>query len=585
MSMIELNNLSFSYAGAARPALQNITMQIEKGEFIGIIGESGAGKSTLSYVLNGIIPHHYKGDFYGSAVVDGMDSFEHTPSEIAHIIGSVLQDVDSQMLTNIVEDELLFGLENFGIPHEEIEARISDTLEKTGISHLRYRNINSLSGGQKQKVAIAAILALRPQVVVLDEPTGELDPAASRQIFQLLRELNTKYNITVIVIEQKIMLLCEYAKRLAVMSKGNILYDDSVAEVLKHSDALEEIGIHCPRTVSLSKALYKRGLTDGALALTVTEAAKLVYDCLPKMPLIPSLPQDRAPQPVPENPAPYIQFQNVSFGYGRQNILQDISFTIHPGEFVAVVGPNGAGKSTLSKHFNGLLKPTGGRVCIKGLDTRTTKISTLSRHIGFLFQNPDRQICKNTIACEIRFGLSLLYREKQDKAEIEKRVQSILTEFGFSPDADPFSLSRGERQRLALASLLAVKPEILLLDEPTTGLDYQECIQIMEQIRLLNQAGVTIIMVCHDMELVLDYAKRILVLSDGEIIADGTAQEIFHNRPLLEKASLLPPQIMDITSLLKTDYSVDYTDYDTIDALAAAIEESCLTQTKEDIAI
>lgn len=270
--MIKIENLTFKYRNSKKNALENIDLIIEDGDFVGIIGKSGAGKSTLTYAINGIIPHHYQGDYYGSVKIDGDDTFDKNPSELSLKIGSVLQDIDSQMVSSVVEDEILYGLENFSIPKDEVEQRLSSSLKELGISSLRYRTIESLSGGQKQKVAIAAILALRPKVLLLDEPTSELDPKSSVQIFQLLRELNKKHGITIIVVEQKIMLLSEFAEKLAVMSEGKIVLNGKVRDVMKHSSELESIGINCPRVVTLSNRLIDRGVDIGKVCINLDEA-------------------------------------------------------------------------------------------------------------------------------------------------------------------------------------------------------------------------------------------------------------------------------------------------------------------------
>lgn len=251
-----------------------------------------------------------------------------------------------------------------------------------------------------------------------------------------------------------------------------------------------------------------------------------------------------------------IDLKNVCFTYQQESTLKDISFHIGKGEFVAVIGSNGAGKSTLSKLLNGLLKPVSGTVTIQGMDTKKTKSSILAKHIGFLFQNPDRQICKNTVADEIRFGLEQIF---QDKATIQHRTDGIIAQFGFDPASNPFRLSRGERQRLALASVIAAEPEILVLDEPTTGLDYGECTHIMGIIRQLNAKGITVVMVCHDMEVVLDFAKRILVLSEGRLIADGETRSIFRQEEILKQASILPPQITQLALRLGNGFEEVFT--------------------------
>ena len=256
--MITFDSLSFTYQGAASPALSDLSFSVEEGGFVGIIGPAGAGKTTLARVLSGIIPHHYAGDYYGRVTVAGLDPVDVPLTDLSHLVGLVFQDVESQLISSVVEDELLYGLENFGVPHAEIPARLTEALSRTGILDLRDRTLDSLSGGQRQKVAIASIIALRPRVLVLDEPTGELDPASSRQVFSLLRELNETFGITVIVIEQKIMLLSEYVRQLIVLHEGKIAFQGQTREVLSHADELLILGVNCPRVSRLSRLLSDR---------------------------------------------------------------------------------------------------------------------------------------------------------------------------------------------------------------------------------------------------------------------------------------------------------------------------------------
>ncbi|MDR1472413.1 MAG: ATP-binding cassette domain-containing protein, partial [Synergistaceae bacterium] len=246
----------------------------------GVIGASGAGKSTLVYAINGIVPHHFRGDFFGEVIVDGMDTVQTRPDELARFVGSVHQDIDSQMVASIVEDELLFGLENFSVPRCEIERRMEEALLAAGISGLRHRDIGSLSGGQKQKVAIAAIIALRPRTILLDEPTGELDPQSSRKVFETLRELNVKFGITVIVVEQKIMLLCEFAKHLAVMEQGRMILRGGIREVLRSAERLEDAGVNIPRVTTLARRLRERGLYDGDIPLDLSGARAMMKEAM-----------------------------------------------------------------------------------------------------------------------------------------------------------------------------------------------------------------------------------------------------------------------------------------------------------------
>ena len=278
--MIQFEDFSFRDKGGDACALQGISMTIESGSFVGIIGNSGAGKSTLTYALSGIVPHHFDGDFYGSVKVNGLDTVEVKPEKLAQFVGEVFQDIDSQMVSSIVEDEILFGMENFGVPHDEIGRRLDSVLDMLGIRDLKDRQISSLSGGQKQKVAIAAILAMDPEIIVLDEPTGELDPASSIMIFDILRRLNREFGKTVIVVEQKIMLLCEYVDRLLVMDAGKIVFDGKSEEIVQQVPLFKNLGINVPRVVELGQQLTAAGLYHGAIPLDLDQAEKMVKEVL-----------------------------------------------------------------------------------------------------------------------------------------------------------------------------------------------------------------------------------------------------------------------------------------------------------------
>ena len=274
--MIQIQDLSFTYKGENQPALQEIRLSVPDGGFLGIIGPAGAGKTTLARAVTGMIPHHYTGDFYGSVTVNGMDTFETSLPDLSRAVGMVFQDVDSQIISPMVEDEILYGLENFSVPREEIPARIEEALQKVGIADLRERTIGSLSGGQRQKVAIASIIALKPQILVMDEPTGELDPCSSRQVFSLLKELNEEHGVTVIIIEQKIMLLCEFARQLAVLSEGRIVRHGDTRDVLAHSEELEALGVNCPRVTTLSRALSEKTGEQQPACINLDEAETMV---------------------------------------------------------------------------------------------------------------------------------------------------------------------------------------------------------------------------------------------------------------------------------------------------------------------
>jgi energy-coupling factor transport system ATP-binding protein len=509
-----------------------------------------------------VAPHHFPGDFYGEVLIDGLDTVNAGPERISRLVGSVFQDVDGQMVASVVEDEILFGLENFGVDHREIEDRLEGALAAAGISELRNRTISSLSGGQKQKLAIAAITALRPKIIVLDEPTGELDPQSSRRIFEYLRELNEDLGITIVVVEQKIMLLCEFVRHLVVMDRGAVARQGTVGEVLQRPDILKNAGVNIPRVTSLGERLREQGIYAGELPRNL-EQARIMVEGLgpPKVPRKGEAGEpapDESSGPVSGSPVPascsgggeMLRFEGVSFSYapGGGGAIRDVSFVIGPGEFTALLGENGAGKSTLCRLCNGLLKPSSGRVLLTGRDTRSVKTSLLARRAGYLFQNPDRQLCQNTVREEILFGLEYALAgagmpPEEAEAEKQRRLEEMLELFRLDGSRDPFGLSRGERQQTALASVLARRPDILILDEPTTGLDYRECVTIMDLVSRLHAGGTTVLMISHDMEVVADFARRVLVLNDGSLIGDGPVREIMGNTELLGQASLLPAQI------------------------------------------
>ena len=274
--MIHCRDFSFQYTNSNRFALQNINLTIPKGSFTGITGASGAGKTTLAHALSGVIPHHYKGDYYGCVTIDGLDTVE-TPLEVlSRHVGSVFSDVDAQMVSSVVEDEILFGLENFGTPQGELENRLNSALEMAGIQNLRSRSIASLSGGQKQKVAVCAVCALQPDILVLDEPTAELDPQSSRMIFEMLQKLNQECGTTIVVVEQKIMLLSEFCQHLVVLDGGTVLLKGTVREVLSHSAQLKEAGVNCPRVCDLADQMNQLGLYHGDTPVTIAEAEQMV---------------------------------------------------------------------------------------------------------------------------------------------------------------------------------------------------------------------------------------------------------------------------------------------------------------------
>ncbi len=601
-SVLDFQHVTFSYPDSETPALSDIHFQLSEGEFLGIVGPSGAGKTTLTSLMSGAIPHHYRGTLYGAVLVDGQDTCDVTLTDISCSIGLILQDIDAQMVAGIVEDELLFGLENFDVPREQIMDRLTYALDTVGISDLRYREIATLSGGQKQKVALAAMLALRPRVMVLDEPTAALDPVSSRTIFETLAELNRTERITVIVVEQKVALLATYCSRVLVLADGAIAAGGSTSEVFARSAALRELGVDSPRATRISNYLRKLGYAgEKDVSLTVQDACGLVARAVGKsrgvsydvqtpltskdaslsptyLPLIggPVTAADSGPfkkvlsQPEGEEVEPSLELLDVSFRYESSNDGVDhVTFSVNPGEIVALIGQNGAGKTTITKLVNGLLKPQSGDVRIMGISTVSQRTSEIARHVSTLFQNPDHQICKDTVLDEVAFGLEL---KGVPQSEARERAKDVIDGFGLDTQASPFTLSRGQRQMVALASVVVCEPDVLVLDEPTSGLDYRECMTVMHEVEKLREKGCAVLMACHDMEVVSDFASRAAVMAHGSLIADGPLAEVFAQNAVMRLAAIEPPQVVQIARVLSERVDAAYTGLTTVSEIGRMTE-------------
>lgn len=579
-AIIEMECVSFSYGTAADGAyaLKDIDLSVEEGTFVGLIGPSGAGKSTLASAITGAIPHHYRGRLFGSTLVAGLDTCEAPLTDIAKVVGSVLQDIDAQMVASVVEDELLFGLENFGIDHREIEGRIASALDAVGIADLRHREIATLSGGQKQKVAIAAILAMTPRVIVMDEPTSALDPASARDVFEVLRRAKELTGMTVILIEQTVALLAEYCDRVVVIDQGRIALDGTPTDVFSRGETLRAIGVDTPRTVRISNSLAEAGLApNDSPALTLDGAEALVAGILApglseSSPIVPRTLGDRpdARNTVDERPI-IVDVAGAAYSYGTgQAGIEGINLTVRAGEILAVVGQNGAGKTTFTKLLNGLIKPSAGVVRIAGLDTRTTPVSALASHAATLFQNPDRQLCRNTVVEEISFGLEL---QGAPADAARERARHVAATFGLPENASPFNLSRGQRQMVALASVVTLEPELIILDEPTSGLDYRECMTVMETVRQRALDGAAVVMVCHDMEVVSDFADTLAVMTEGRLIEVGPSREVFANDALLAHARIAAPCVPALGKRLAARFHPSFAHITEVADLVALVKE------------
>lgn len=586
--IIEMKDVSFSYGASSQAALDHVSLSVREGEFVGVIGPAGSGRSTLAAVLSGAIPHHFHGQLYGVTYVQGRDTCEATLTDISSVVGSVLQDIDAQMVASVVEDEMLFGMENFGVPHDQIEQRLVQTLETVGIADLRHREIATLSGGQKQKVAIAAILAMGPRVLVLDEPTAALDPAATQLVYDTLRRINRERGVTVVVMEQKVAMLSEYCDRVMVMDAGKIVFSGAPHEVFAHGEELRRIGCDSPRVTRIYNRLVADGVVPaGSPCLNVSEAEQLIARALggretaaagsakaavvSEAALPASSPHAPAPRPKAEGAKPAVSFEDVCFSYpGGGASVQNLELAVYPGELVGVVGQNGAGKTTLTKLLNGLLKPSSGVVTVAGLDTREAPVSRIAAHVSTLFQNPDRQICRDTVLDEVAFGLVLTGTPQEEARE---RAQRVIERFGLPAGEAPFSLSRGQRQKIALASVVVMEPEVIVLDEPTSGLDYRECMTVMETVSEMAERGSAVIMVCHDMEVVSDFAERLVVMAQGRILGRGPTRQVFGEGDLMREASIAPPQVTELSERLARTISPAFAGLSEVDDVVSVVEE------------
>lgn len=586
--IIEVKDVSFSYGASSQVALDHVSLSVREGEFVGVIGPAGSGRSTLAAVLSGAIPHHFHGQLYGATYVQGLDTCEATLTDISSVVGSVLQDIDAQMVASVVEDEMLFGMENFGVPHDQIEQRLVQMLETVGIADLRHREIATLSGGQKQKVAIAAILAMDPRVLVLDEPTAALDPAATQLVYDTLRRINRERGVTVVVMEQKVAMLSEYCDRVMVMDAGKIVFSGAPHEVFAHGEELRRIGCDSPRVTRIYNRLVADGVVStGSPCLNVSEAEQLIARALggretaaagsakaavvSEAALPASSPHAPAPRPKAEGAKPAVSFEDACFSYpGGGASVQNLELAVYPGELVGVVGQNGAGKTTLTKLLNGLLKPSSGVVTVAGLDTREAPVSRIAAHVSTLFQNPDRQICRDTVLDEVAFGLVLTGTPQEEARE---RAQRVIERFGLPAGEAPFSLSRGQRQKIALASVVVMEPEVIVLDEPTSGLDYRECMTVMETVSEMAERGSAVIMVCHDMEVVSDFAERLVVMAQGRILGRGPTRQVFGEGDLMREASIAPPQVTELSERLARTISPAFAGLSEVDDVVSVVEE------------
>jgi len=482
--MIELDNVSYTYPHTMQPALHQLSLSVKKGRCVLVTGPSGAGKTTLCLAAAGILHHEYGGKKEGHVTIEGRDVASYaTLSELAKTIGIVFDDAEAQMIFTTVEEEILSALEYRGLEAGVIEERLASIIATTYLAELRTRSPHNLSGGQKQRVALAATLALGNDVLILDEPTSELDEQATRRIVEILNALKAQGK-TLLLVEHKYAHFHDMVDLLVVLESGTIIAKGVPEEVLKE-ERIKKIVI--PDFSGVRGSLKK-----------------------------PGFPERDAGTPV-------VAVQHLSHAYGDILALDDITLDIFAGEFVAIVGENGSGKTTLVKHFNRLLSPNSGDVVIQGKNTRTSTVADLARYVGLVFQNPDHMFFADTVKDEIEFGLKNL-----GIADGETIIDAALNDVGLmhTKSLYPRWLSRGERQRLAIACVIAMSPSIIVLDEPTTGLDGNEARLVMEILKNLQIKGHTIIVITHNKEIAQHCADRIITMEKGKIISDSSVRGI-----------------------------------------------------------
>lgn len=559
VNAIEVNSLWWRYPTYSEQynpwTLRDIALQVEQGSCFGITGPSGAGKTTLCRTLLGILPFtarltseqlpHY---FRGSVQMLGQPVTADTAS--SHQVGMVMQDPENQFLRMSLLHELGLGLQYQGLPNEEILQRTYDALQWVGLEHLwhgaTYLHPADLSGGQKQRVAIAAFLAMRPHVLILDEPTSDLDPMGKHEVIETLVRLRRDYHMTVILVEHDPEILTAFCDRIALLHNGHIELVASPAAFYKGQELLERCGASAGELVRIS---WHTGYTyDSRPPLTLEEGVKAIAPAITRAVQFtePSCQQESEREPL-------VEATNVHYDYDDgTTALKGIDMALYRGEMLALLGPNGSGKTTFAKILAGIYHATQGHVQVLGQNMAARKARhMLARSIGYVFQNPDHQLFCRKVRDEIEYGLKNLGMEAaKRRACIHETLEAVdLLEYA---DEDPLFLSKGQRQRLAVAAILAMGPEILIVDEPTTGQDYHSIQSIMRLLRDLQRQQKTILIITHDMTLVAEHCQRIVSFRDGRVSFTGTPAELFEQPPLLQKTGLYPPVSAQLTTRLRT---------------------------------
>lgn len=507
MASIEIENLRFTYPSRKIPTLLDITTRVSRGAFVLLTGPTGCGKSTLLRTLNGLIPHASAGTLTGCVHLDGKDIATQPLATTCQQVSLLFQNPDDQLFCTLVEDEVAFGLENLSFPAEKIKDRIAFALKQVGLTEFASRQISSLSGGEKQRVALAAICAMQPQVLLLDEPTSHLDPQGTRDILGIVKHLNSEMGITVVLATHRAKEVAPLCSHVWLMDEGRLCLDLPKVKAFQDATPYQRLGVQVPQV-------------ENTVIKATTSPLKRVSKATRQDPLL--------------------NLQNLHFHYPNtdKDAVCGISCEVPRGEVLAIMGANGSGKTTLIHLITGLLRPSAGAVTIDGKSCDRVKLHQLAGKVGIVFQNPDLLLQAENVRDEVAFGPKNL---KFPTRMLEDRIDKTLTRFdlqNLSSEA-PYALSRGQRQRTAVASTFSLHPDLFLLDEPTTGQDAQHLHQLMDELcDEIRQENKILIFATHDTDLTLKYADRILLLRNGTVIYDGDPDTAFANQDLLQQASL-----------------------------------------------
>ena len=549
MNVIEIRDLTYTYPGASRPTLDHLNLNVEKGDFLAIIGNNGCGKSTLCKTMNGLIPHFIAGEFQGSVLVDQQDTRTMDVGRIAGKVGYVYQDFENQIVRPTVLDDASYACMNYAMP--DYLERGREALRQCGLEGREQEYIWQLSGGQTHLLALAGAVSLEPDVLILDEPIAQLDPKHADLIYGVLKNLNETWGKTIIVIEHHTEYIADYCHHVALLKDGHTEWVLPSDEALRRVEELQECNIFPPQVTIAAQQMKKEGmLAEDTVLPTTIEAGKKVFDRLLYRGEICT--EWEAPGEKQKETETVVSFRKVSVSYRAvkgeaKQIFRNLNLEIKKGEKIALIGSNGAGKSTLMKLMTGLIKPSEGEILLKGKGIRDTKPEALSKMISLVYQNPEEMFIKDSIERDIAFAM-----EARNTENWQERTKALLEQFRLTElkDRDGRLLSGGQMRRASLAIGIALNPEILLLDEPTANLDIATRKEIMRTLNEMKDITETVLIATHDMQLVCEWAERIIVLCQGEVIAEGSRNEIFGNRRVLELTGIRPPEIFDMGKVL-----------------------------------